>query len=121
MKIFAPAVIGAGLGVFAMAMMVGVIAAFGPPAIPANGLVVQVDTVQTSLYLMLLGWPVAALLGALGGVVVGLIHAEATTVSITKPAAVTSTAPVQWNRTAVASPMNRKPRPSRAGSFNQPA
>ncbi len=121
MKIFAPAVFGAGFGVFALAMMVGAVAALGPAAIPSNGITVAVDTVRSSLQLMLLGWPVAALLGGLGGVVVGLIHAEATAQPVGKPTTFVEKRPEREWRNALATPIERKRRSSRTNSVNQPA
>ena len=121
MKIFPPAVIGAGLGVFALAVMVGAVAALGPAAIPANGITVSVDTVRTSLHLMILGWPIAAVLGGLSGVVVGLIHTEAAAHSVGKPTTFGNTKPERDRRNALATPIERQRRPSRTNSVNQPA
>ena len=121
MKIFAPAVIGAGLGVFALAVMVGGVAVFGPTATPGNGITVAVDTVGTSLYLMILGWPIAGLLGGLGGTVVGLIQSEAVAQGMTETAILADPVRMPKNRHAIATPIARKPRPARMNSFNQPA
>lgn len=121
MKIFAPAVIGTGIGVFSLAMMVGSVAIFGPTATPSNGLTVAVDTLQTSVYLLILGWPVAALMGGLSGAVLGLWSTDLGSLASSEPAVPDSRETDHAKQNALATRIARKPRTTRSSGFNQPA